>query len=448
MGRFKLSKGLDIPLSGEPEKRIEEKLELKTLGILGPDYIGMKPTMEVEVGDSVKLGQVLFTDKKMPGVKFTSPGSGKVIEINRGEKRTFQNVVIELNGNDEVTFDSFPDNELANIGKEKAKQQLIESGQWTAIRTRPFERIANPEDTPHSIFVTAMDSNPLSLDYSIILKGNEIHFKNGVQVLSNLTDGKIHICKSPETQIDINQNDIEVHDFSGPHPAGNVGTHIHFIDSVGPNKKVWHINAQDVIAIGKLFTSGKLSVERIVSISGPSAKNPRYLKTRLGANLIEILEDEKIEGDHRTISGSPLSGRLCDENFPFLGRYHYQIAIIKEEKERKFLGWLSPGFNLFSVKGVVLSSFFGAKNLNLGTGTNGDLRAIVPIGSYEKVMPLDILATYLLRALAVNDIEEAEKLGCLELSEEDLALCSFVCQSKNDYGNMLRRNLTIIEKEG
>lgn len=449
MGQFKITKGLNIPLAGEPEKVIEEKLNVKSVGLIGPDYIGMKPTMEVQVGDYVKLGQVIFTDKKMPGVKFTAPGCGKVTEVNRGDKRAFQSIVIELDGNDEVSFESFSEADLNNLTIDKVKEILIESGQWTSLRSRPFEKVANPADMPHSIFVTAMDTNPLSLDYSSIIKEKEKDFNNGLTVLSHLTEGKINICKSPETQIEITSPaQTELHDFSGVHPAGNVGTHIHFIEPVGRKKQVWHINAQEVIAIGQLFTTGKLSVERIVALSGPSANKPRYIKTRLGANLLDLIEGEKKDGDHRVISGSALSGRLCEDFFNYLGRYHYQMVMLEEEKERKFLGWLSPGFNLFSVKGVVLSTFFGAKNLELGTGLNGDKRAIVPIGSYEKVMPLDILATYLLRSLAVDDIEEAEKLGCLELSEEDLALCTFVCQSKNDYGSMLRRNLTKIEKEG
>ena len=449
MGTIKIKKGLNLPINGKPEQIISSGNFVKKVALLGDDYIGMKPTMAVNVGDTVKLGQLLFTDKKSPKVKYTSPGAGKIVAINRGEKRAFKSIVIELGSPGQVTFGSFPEGQLATLAREKVVSHLLDSGLWTCLRTRPFSKVANPNSTPHSIFVTAMDTNPLAPSMEIVLKGNEKNFINGLHVISRLTDGKVFLCKSrdeniPETQI----KSLSVEEFSGPHPAGNVGTHIHFLDPVGRHKKVWHINAQDVIAIGILFTTGKINVDRIISLAGPSVKQARLLRTRIGASVEDITADELIDDDNRIVSGSVLSGHTAAGMTAFLGRYHQQISVLREGKEREFLGWLSPGFNLFSVKNILASKLIPNKKFNFSTALNGGKRAIVPIGSYEKVMPLDILPTYLLRALAVDDVEEAEKLGCLELDEEDLALCTYVCPSKIDHGPILRRNLTLIEKEG
>ncbi len=449
MAKTKIKKGLNLPIKGEPEQKIYDGNKVTKVAVIGDDYIGMKPTMAVQVGDSVKIGQLLFTDKKMEGVKYTSPGAGKVIEINRGAKRHFESIVIELEGNEEETFESYKANELSSLDEEKVKSNLIESGLWTSLRARPFSKVANPADKPHSIFITTMDSNPLAPSVEEVLKGRENDFINGLVVISKLTNGKLFLCKESNSNIPKTELDqLVIEEFEGPHPSGLTGTHIHFLDSIGKNKVVWYINAQDVVTIGSFFVTGKINVERIVSIAGPGVKNPRLIKTRLGASTADLLNDELVEEETRIISGSVLSGFKADNTYGYLGRYHQQISVIKEFREKEFLGWLSPGLNRHSVKPLLLSSLSPSKKFNLNTSTNGSERAIVPIGSYEKVMPLDILPTYLLRALAVDDVEEAEKLGCLELDEEDLALCTYVCQSKVNHGINLRRNLTLIEKEG
>jgi len=258
----------------------------------------------------------------------------------------------------------------------------------------------------------------------------------------------MYICKAPGVKIPLPElEQLSLVEFSGPHPAGSSGTHIHCLDPVSNKKHVWYVNAQDVIAMGILFTSGRLNMERVVSIAGPSVNQPRLIKTRIGACLDDLTSGELKEGDHRIISGSVFSGHKADAPTGFLGRFHQQISIIPEENKKSFLGWLNPGMNLFSIKNIVLSRFLRKKKFDFTTSTHGDKRSIVPVGAYEKVMPLDIMATHLLKALAVDDIEEAEKLGCLELDEEDLALCTFVCPSKIDHGAELRRNLTLIEKE-
>jgi Na+-transporting NADH:ubiquinone oxidoreductase subunit A len=447
--KIEIKRGLDLPITGEPKQEIDEARQPGRVALVGTDYVGMKPRFAVSVGDSVKLGELIFTDKKRPSIRYTSPGSGKVIEINRGEKRMLLSVVIALDGSDEVTFNSYSEHELSSLDRGNIVGLLIESGLWTSLRSRPFSTVADPEAVPHSLFVTAMDTNPLAPSVAKILRGKERHFKNGVTILSRLTEGRVYLCKSPAEAIPEPQvESLSVIEFSGPYPAGNAGTHIHFIDPAGRNKQVWYINAQDVVDVGILFTTGKLNVERIVSLAGPSVRNPRLIKTRTGASLEDITKGELKEGEHRIISGSVLSGCRAYEATGFLGKYHQQISVIPEERKREFLGWLTLGLNLYSVKNIVLSRLFPHKKFDFTTSTRGDQRAIVPVGAYEKVMPLDIMPTYLLRALAVDDIEEAEKLGCLELDEDDLALCTFVCPSKIDHGAELRRNLTLIEKEG
>jgi Na+-transporting NADH:ubiquinone oxidoreductase subunit A len=448
----KIKKGLNVPIIGEPEQVVTEGKVSKKVALIGYDYVGMKPTMAAAVGDRVKLGQLLFTDKKMTGVNFTAPGAGTITAINRGPKRVFESIVIELDDKeDEITFDSYKEDQLADLDAEKVKDNLTRSGLWLSLRARPFGRTANPAETPHSIFVTAMDTNPLAPSVEKILAGSEKDFQNGLKVISRLTAGKLFLCKSPGANIPtVDLASLSAAEFSGPHPAGNVGTHIHFLDPVHRGKTVWHINAQDVVAVGKLFTTGRIPVERVVSLAGPAVKRPRLIKTRIGASVEDLVADELKENGAqvRVISGSVLSGRAAAGPVAFLGRYNQQISALEEPGKRRFFGWLNPGLNIYSVKPILLSSLFRRKKFAFNTDINGGHRSIFPLGVYEDVMPMDFEITYLLRALMVKDVEEAENLGCLELCEEDLALCSFVSPSKIEYGPVIRENLTIIEKEG
>jgi Na+-transporting NADH:ubiquinone oxidoreductase subunit A len=445
-----IKKGLDLPIVGKVEQIISEGNVVKRVAVLGDDYVGMKPTMAVQVGDVVRHGQVLFIDKKIEGVKYTSPGAGRVVEINRGEKRHFLSVVIELEGNDEIAFNAYSDSELGKLKRQEIIEQLLESGLWTALRARPFSKIALPETIPHSIFITAIDTNPLGPSMEKVVAGNKPILEKGLKIISKLTEGKLFFCKDVGADIPVNGiSNLLIEEFTGPHPAGNVGTHIHFLDPVSRKKTVWYINIQDVIAIGHLFGTGRLNVERVVSIAGPEVKHPRLIRTRLGASTEDLVAAELKEGEEkRVISGPLLSGRHATGHVAYLGRYHQQISVIAEEKEKYFVGWLMPGINMFSITRTCLSKLIPGKKFSFNTSLYGGKRAIVPIGLYEKVMPLDIEPTYLLRALAAKDVEEAEALGCLELDEEDLALCTFVCPSKQDYGPMLRNILTLIEKEG
>ena len=448
MNLIKLKKGVDIPISGQPEPVVYMGNSVSRVALIGYDYLGLKPKFMVSPGEKVKLGQVLFVDKMLPGVKFTSPACGKIMAINRGAKRVLESLVIELEGEDEITFDSFKEDELVSLGRKKVCSLLLDSGLWTSFRTRPFSKVPHPDSVPHSIFITAMDSNPLAPDMGKIFAGNEISLINGIRVISNLTEGTLFINKSPDLDLpEIKLSSLLVTNFSGPHPAGNAGTHIHFLDPVNLHKSVWYIDLQDVLAVGKLFTTGKIPVSRIISLAGPGVSKPRLLQIRMGGSIEDITRGELIEGKNRILSGSVLSGRQTTATVNFLGRYHQQISVLPESGKREFLGWLKPGLREFSVKNVVLSKMFRKRKFDFTTDKYGEERGIVPIGSYEKVMPLDILPTFLLRSLVTNDIEEAQKLGCLELDEEDLALCTFVCPSKIEYGSILRRNLVQIEKE-
>lgn len=437
--------GLDLPIKGSPRQQLGDAPVARTVALLGSDYPGMKPTMLVREGERVKLGQPVFTDKKNEGVVYTAPGSGVVTAIHRGERRVFQALVIELDAEeDEVTFS--PISDVASASRDVIVSRLVESGLWTAIRKRPFDKIPAINSVPHSVFVNAMDTHPLAGDPMIAIARHADAFALGLMALKHLTDGSVHVCTAVGAELAVEQ--ATVTEFSGPHPAGLVGTHIHHLDPIGEGKEVWHLNAQDVIAIGILCRDGKLFMERVVSLAGPVVQDPRLIVSRVGACLADVVAHQLTEGVHRTISGSVLGGRTAAGVNGYLGRYHLQISCVEEGTARVPFGWLSPGADKHSVMGIYLSKLFPKKALTYTTNTNGSPRAMVPVGAYEKVMPLDILPTQLLRALIVGDTDMAVKLGALELAEEDLALCTYVCPGKYEYGPILRDNLTTIEVEG
>lgn len=456
MGVHTSKKGLDLPITGQPRQVIEDAPLPRRVALLGDDYIGMKPTMHVQPGDRVQRGQLVFEDKKTSGVLFTAPASGTVVAVERGERRHFISLAIELDDTERagkattIKFKSFSGRDVAALGGDEVRALLVESGMWTALRARPFGRTADPTARPHSIFVTAIDTHPLAADPRLVLENRGEDFSRGIQALTQLTDGKVYVCVAPGAKPPLPQDPrVQVEEFAGPHPAGTVGFHIHSLDPVSRQKTVWHAGYQDVVAIGHLFSTGQLDVERVVSLAGPQVENPRLLRTRVGASLDDLTTGQLVEGENRVISGSVLDGRRAmGEKSGFLGRYHLQISVLREDHDREFLGWLAPGGDKFSVISAFLSSLTPKKKFPMTTSTNGSRRAIVPIGMYEKVMPMDILPTFLLRALMVGDLERAEELGVLELDEEDLALCTFVCPGKNDYGPALRQVLTTLEKEG
>ena len=444
---IKIKRGLDIPIEGAPRQLIEAAPRVRAAGLVGFDYVGMKPTMAVREGERVKLGQLLFTDKKTQGVRYTAPAAGVVSAINRGERRVLQSVVIDVDGDEAESFQTCSAGSLPTA--EVIRQQMVASGQWTALRTRPFSKVPDPASDTQAIFVTAIDTQPLAPNPEVIIAKQADAFALGLDLLAALTSGTVYLCVGPGAQVPHGSaGNIEVAEFSGPHPAGLAGTHIHFLRGVSATRTAWIMGYQDVIATGRLFLDGRLYTDRVVALAGPQVEAPRLLRTRLGADLQALCAGQLKNGENRVISGSVLGGRAVKGGTAYLGRHHCQVSVLREGRDREFMGWLSPGFKKHSNLGIYVSSFFGGKPLPMTTNTNGSERAMVPVGSYETVMPLDVLPTQLLRALIVGDTEMAQALGCLELEEEDLALCTYVCAGKYEYGPILRDNLTRIEKEG
>ena len=444
---IKIKKGLDLPIGGAPAMHIEDGPPISRVALVGSDYQDMKPTLLVEEGDRVALGQPVFSDKKNSAVVYCAPAAGKVVAINRGERRVFQSLVIEVSGDDERTFPAVSADQLERLDGNQVEQLLIAAGLWPAFRTRPYSKVPLPGSRPAALFVTAIDTNPLAADPQVVIAAKASEFEAGLKIVRHLTTGKTYLCKASDARIPAPE-EVTVSEFGGCHPAGLAGTHIHFLEHVNQQRMVWHIGYQDVLAIGHLFLAGRLLSERVISLAGPAVARPRLIRTRLGACLSELVAGQLQSEQPRVISGSVLSGYTATGPHDFLGRYHNQVSILEEGGQREFLGWCMPGFDRFSVKKLFASALLPRRELPMTTSTHGSLRAMVPTGAFEKVMPLNVKATWLLRTLLTLDTDLAQELGCLELDEEDLALCSFVCSGKMDYGYHLRQALLKIEKEG
>ncbi|MXX77212.1 MAG: Na(+)-translocating NADH-quinone reductase subunit A [Holophagales bacterium] len=480
MGTYRFRRGLSLPIAGAPEQTLEDAAAPGTVAVSAADYPGMKPAMHVGPGDAVRRGQLLFEDRKQPGVRFTSPAAGSVAGVNRGAKRALISVVVRVDPSDQagssgagVGFAGYTGRHPSALSREEVQALLVESGDWVALRARPFGRTAAVDSAPKSIFVNAMNTEPFAPHADRIVEGRAGDLERGLAVLTRLTDGPVYLCRAPGTLAGVETSEpVRVEEFAGPHPAGAAGVHIHTLDPVNRNKVVWQIGLQDTLAIGRLFATGEPDVQRIVALAGPPVRRPRLLRTRLGASLADLTHGEiavsfdGAEGAHgrgaeavpdgavRVISGSPLSGRTgIGENAPadlhgYLGRFHDTVSVLEDDHGRHFLGWLTPGFGAFSRARAFASSLLPRRSFAMTTTTYGSPRAIVPIGLYESVFPWDLQPTFLLKSLVAGDIERAEELGCLELLEEDLALCTFVCPGKTEYGPHLRDALELIEKEG
>lgn len=463
-----VTRGLDIPIAGSPTAELSEAKKPNHVAVLGPDFHDLKPTMLVETGDAVRLGDPLFEDKKNPGVMFTAPASGKVTHIHRGEKRRFLSCVIaidhEADSQDESRplYEAYPEeNLLSKEHRPFVKDRVVKSGLWTSLRTRPFSKVPSIDSSPQATFVSTIDTRPLAMDPILVIDRHKEAFRYGLKALYSLTQKPIYLNIAQNQ--DLPGSDlpfVTTTIWSGKHPAGLEGTHMHYLMPVDLNHVNWSIGYQDLIAMGYLFLKGILWTTRYVALGG-AATRPRILVTRWGACLDEILSDDEIaanpsESDGhitkiRVVSGSVLGGRTSEAPVNFLSRWSNQISLIEEGTRRDFFltrGWLSPGFTKFSVLGTYFGKFLPGYLFPMTSSTQGSKRSMVPIGLYEKVMPLDILPTYLLRALISKDTERAQELGALELDEEDLALATFVCPGKYEYGPILRENLLEIEKNG
>ena len=452
MALHRINKGLDLPLAGDPVQTVDPGRAVDRVALLGADYHGMRPTLLVKEGDRVLRGQPLFEDKKSPGTLYTAPAAGTVAAINRGEMRAFQSLVVTVAPDDgpdaQVSFAGYRGRPVAELTPDAIRALLVESGLWTALRTRPFSKVPPVDAVPHSIFVTALDTRPNAPQVGAILAGRDADFAAGLAALARLAP-RVFLCRAPGAPLAGETTaGIAVEEFTGPHPAGTVGLHIHLLDPVHEHKTVWHLGCQDVAAIGRLLLTGRLDVERVVALTGPGVRRPRLLRTRLGASLDQLAAGELTPADLRVISGSVLEGRTAmGPIHGYLGRYDQQVSVIAEARERELFGWITPGTEKFSVWRVVVGALAKSRRLALTTTAHGAARPMVPTDAYERVMPMDVLPTFLLRALITNDVERAEALGVLELDEEDLALCTFVCAGKFEYGPLLRRMLDHIEKE-
>ncbi|MDE2690461.1 MAG: Na(+)-translocating NADH-quinone reductase subunit A [Acidobacteriota bacterium] len=469
MGTHRFRRGLSLPIVGAPEQTLDDAAAPGTVAVSAADYPGMKPAMHVGPGDAVQRGRLLFEDRKQPGVRFTSPAAGTVAAVNRGAKRALISVVVRVDPSDQaassgagVGFASYTGRHPSALSREEVQGLLVESGDWVALRARPFGRTAAVDSVPKSIFVTAMNTEPFAPAADRIVEGRAGDLERGLAALARLTDGPVFLCRAPGTLAGVETSEpIRVEEFTGPHPAGAAGMHIHTLDPVNRNKLVWQIGLQDTLAIGRLFATGEPDVQRVVALAGPPVGRPRLLRTRLGAALGDVTRGEigtgteaVRDGAVRVVTGSPLAGRTAiGENAPadlhgYLGRFHEVVSVLEDDHGRRFLGWLTPGFGAFSRARAFASSLLPRKSFAMTTTTHGSPRAIVPIGLYESVFPWDLQPTFLLKSLVAGDIERAEELGCLELLEEDLALCTFVCPGKTEYGPYLRDALELIEKEG
>ncbi len=446
---IRVKRGLDVPIAGVPQQAVSAGAPVRAVAVLGRDYVGLKPILQVAEGDRVALGDPLFGDGANPGVTVTSPGAGRVAAVHRGAHRRLVSVVIDLDGDAERTFEAWPSEALAGLHGDVVRRNLTASGLWMALRTRPFGRVPRIDEVPDAIFVTAIDTEPLAVDPAVVVAEAKQAFADGVRVLGRLTAGTVYVCVAPGgVEFDAEAERVEVAAFAGRHPAGLAGTHIHHLHPVRGGASVWHLGYQDVIAIGRLFVEGRLDPTRVVALGGPHVIEPRLVRTRLGADLNQLVDGGLREGACRVLSGSVLSGRRALDPAAYLGRYHLQVSVLADTAEREFLGWLAPGRRKFSASRMFASALAGRGRFPLTTALSGSPRAMVPIGSYERVMPLDVLITPLLKALLVGDTESARLLGCLELEEEDLALCSFVCCSKYEFGPALRDVLDTIERTG
>ena len=442
---IKLCKGLDIKLQGAAVKETTAVGMASTYAVSPLDFEGIVPKMLVKVGDAVKAGSPLFFNKNNASVIFTSPVSGTVAAVVRGEKRRI--LAVEIAADSTVAYEEFETLDVKSATRDQIVELLLKSGLWTLLIQRPYGIIANPADMPKSIFVSAFDSAPLAPDYGYTLAEDKQALQKGFEVLSRLTNGKVHLSYNAKDAAPAFTG-VELHAFQGKHPAGNVGVQIHHIDPINKGEKVWTVGYADVAVIGRLFLNGKVDMTRTIAVTGSEVKAPAYVKVIAGAKLDSILKNNIKEGAHaRYISGNVLTGRNVGAE-GYLGFYANQLSVIPEGDSYEFMGWAMPRFKKFSVSRAYFSWLLPWLKYDLNTNTNGEERAFVVTGLYEKYLPMDVYPMHLLKAIMAGDLDKMEALGIYEVVEEDFALCEFVDPSKIDMQQIIRNGINLMIKEG
>lgn len=449
MGKnFTIRRGYDIKLQGTAEKSVTDIPISDVIAIKPPDFPAVTPKLLVEAGDEVLAGQPIFFDKNRPNLRFTSPVSGEIADVVRGEKRRIMEIrIIPDKGG--IRYVEFPKTNPADLRRDEIIERLLESGCWNYIRQRPFSLIANPEDTPKAIFVSCFDSAPLAPDLDFVKDFEPENLQTGIAVLAKLSADKVHLGLKPGQQ----EGDfpgthvVNHHFFKGPHPAGNVGIQIHHIDPIQKGETVWYVNLQDLLIIGRLFREGRYRAERLVALTGSCATWPHYLRAMTGQRMSDLVGGRLKTAHSRVIQGNVLTGKTSGAD-DFLSFYENQITAIPEGDQPEFLGWLLPGFEKLSLSRTYFSWLIPNRTYNLDTNTHGEERAFVMTGQYDKVLPMNIYPVFLLKAILAKDIERMEALGIYEIAEEDFALCEFVCTSKIDVQKIVAEGLEYIRLEG
>jgi Na+-transporting NADH:ubiquinone oxidoreductase subunit A len=439
-----LRRGYDIKLPGSAAQQISEVPSSNLYAVKPSDFKGLIPKLLVQEGDEVKAGQALFFDKLRPEIKVPSPVSGEIAEIVRGEKRRILEVRI-LADKGERKYENFGTGNPSQLGREGVIQSLLDSGAWTYVRQRPFGVIANPKDTPKAVFVSCFDSAPLAPSMEFIIQQDPENFSAGLEALSVLGAGKLHLGVRPGQQMPEGTPGT-VHTFTGPHPAGNVGVQIHHIDPIRKGESVWTVHPQDVQIIGRLFNEGRYRSDRVIALAGSCVQEPQYFRMTPGQSLSTLIAG-RLKNEHaRIIQGNVLTGNAsaADDHLYF---FDNMISVIPEGDKHEFLGWLLPGFNKLSLSRTFFSWLNKDKVYDLDTNMHGEERNFVMSGEYEKVVPMNLLPVYLLKSIMARDIDRMEQLGIYEVIEEDLALCEFRCTSKIPVQQILSEGLEFLQKE-
>ncbi len=442
---IKIKKGLTISMLGTAEKIIKKANQAEYYAVKPTDFKGIRPKLVVKVGDKVKAGTPLFYDKFQPEVQFTSPVSGEVTAINRGERRVILEVVVRADAT--IEYEEFQFGDSTNLSKEEIVAVLQQSGLWPTIRQRPYSTIANPDDTPKAIFISAFDSAPLAPDMDYVAKEYTDYFQKGIDILSKLTEGTIHLninADYPAAETFTKAKGVQINKFTGPHPSGSVGVQINKIDPINKGEIVWYTYPQEIITIGRLFDNGIYDATKIIALAGSEVQNPKYYKIINGASIKNLIDDS--ENDLRYISGNVLTGsKISDDGF--VGYYDNMVTVIPEGKYHEFFGWATPGFKKYTASRALLSWLIPGRKYRLNTNIHGGQRAFVTTHEYDKVFPMDIYPVQLIKAIMVDDIDKMEQLGIYEVDEEDFALCEYVCTSKIDVQSIIRTGLDLMRKE-